>query len=72
MQDAWKPKHNPWAIALTVTLATFMLRYRISRGRWARVAARRRGLFRRTWLRMRWFCRLAGTWRRWWGGSGFT
>ena len=21
---AWKPKHNPWAIALTVTLATFM------------------------------------------------
>ena len=20
----WKPKHNPWAIALTVTLATFM------------------------------------------------
>jgi DHA2 family multidrug resistance protein len=24
MQDAWKPKHNPWAIALTVTLATFM------------------------------------------------
>jgi DHA2 family multidrug resistance protein len=24
MPDAWKPKHNPWAIALTVTLATFM------------------------------------------------
>ena len=22
--DTWKPKHNPWAIALTVTLATFM------------------------------------------------
>jgi DHA2 family multidrug resistance protein len=22
--DDWKPKHNPWAIALTVTLATFM------------------------------------------------
>ena len=22
--DSWKPKHNPWAIALTVTLATFM------------------------------------------------
>ena len=21
---AWKPDHNPWAIALTVTLATFM------------------------------------------------
>jgi DHA2 family multidrug resistance protein len=21
---AWKPKHNPWAVALTVTLATFM------------------------------------------------
>src|ERR1700720_2340975 len=21
---AWKPHHNPWAIALTVTLATFM------------------------------------------------
>jgi DHA2 family multidrug resistance protein len=20
----WKPKHNQWAIALTVTLATFM------------------------------------------------
>ena len=20
----WKPKHNPWLIALTVTLATFM------------------------------------------------
>src|SRR6202453_5453897 len=20
----WKPKHNPWAVALTVTLATFM------------------------------------------------
>src|SRR5580698_8345971 len=20
----WKPKHNPWAIALTVTMATFM------------------------------------------------
>ena len=24
MPEAWKPKHNPWAIALTVTLATFM------------------------------------------------
>jgi len=24
MQAAWKPKHNPWLIALTVTLATFM------------------------------------------------
>ena len=23
-EDIWKPKHNPWAIALTVTLATFM------------------------------------------------
>jgi DHA2 family multidrug resistance protein len=22
--DAWKPKHNPWVIAVTVTLATFM------------------------------------------------
>jgi DHA2 family multidrug resistance protein len=22
--ESWKPKHNPWAIALTVTLATFM------------------------------------------------
>src|SRR5271165_2101669 len=22
--SGWKPKHNPWAIALTVTLATFM------------------------------------------------
>jgi DHA2 family multidrug resistance protein len=22
--DNWKPRHNPWAIALTVTLATFM------------------------------------------------
>src|ERR1051326_3145697 len=22
--DTWKPKHNPWLIALTVTLATFM------------------------------------------------
>jgi DHA2 family multidrug resistance protein len=22
--DSWKPRHNPWAIALTVTLATFM------------------------------------------------
>ncbi len=22
--EEWKPKHNPWAIALTVTLATFM------------------------------------------------
>ncbi|EQD26651.1 drug resistance transporter, EmrB/QacA subfamily, partial [mine drainage metagenome] len=21
---AWKPRHNPWAVALTVTLATFM------------------------------------------------
>lgn len=24
MEAAWKPKHNPWLIALTVTLATFM------------------------------------------------
>jgi len=24
MTDAWRPKHNPWLIALTVTLATFM------------------------------------------------
>ena len=24
MEAEWKPKHNPWAIALTVTLATFM------------------------------------------------
>jgi DHA2 family multidrug resistance protein len=24
MSDAWKPKYNPWVIALTVTLATFM------------------------------------------------
>ena len=23
-EDEWRPKHNPWAIALTVTLATFM------------------------------------------------
>src|SRR5882757_5889141 len=23
-QSTWKPRHNPWAIALTVTLATFM------------------------------------------------
>ncbi len=24
MSDDWHPKHNPWLIALTVTLATFM------------------------------------------------
>ena len=24
MSDGWKPKHNPWTIALTVTIATFM------------------------------------------------
>jgi len=24
MAEGWKPKHNPWVIALTVTLATFM------------------------------------------------
>ena len=24
LQAAWKPKHNPWLIALTVTMATFM------------------------------------------------
>lgn len=24
MTDDWKPSHNPWAVALTVTLATFM------------------------------------------------
>jgi DHA2 family multidrug resistance protein len=24
IQAAWKPKHNPWLIALTVTIATFM------------------------------------------------
>src|ERR1700674_2808895 len=24
MDPNWKPKHNPWLIALTVTLATFM------------------------------------------------
>jgi DHA2 family multidrug resistance protein len=24
LEAEWKPKHNPWAIALTVTLATFM------------------------------------------------
>ncbi len=24
MTEEWKPRHNPWAIALTVTLATFM------------------------------------------------
>ena len=24
MSEGWKPKHNPWAIALTVTIATFM------------------------------------------------
>src|SRR6201995_1878687 len=24
MTEEWKPKHNPWAIALTVTMATFM------------------------------------------------
>ena len=24
MPDGWKPKHNPWTIALTVTIATFM------------------------------------------------
>jgi MFS transporter, DHA2 family, multidrug resistance protein len=24
MQDEWKPSHNPWLVALTVTLATFM------------------------------------------------
>jgi DHA2 family multidrug resistance protein len=24
MAETWKPKHNPWLIALTVTLATFM------------------------------------------------
>ncbi len=22
--DAWRPSHNPWLVALTVTLATFM------------------------------------------------
>ncbi|HEV3150830.1 MAG TPA: EmrB/QacA family drug resistance transporter, partial [Acidobacteriaceae bacterium] len=22
--ETWKPRHNPWVIALTVTLATFM------------------------------------------------
>ena len=22
--QAWRPSHNPWAVALTVTLATFM------------------------------------------------
>ncbi|HKS76704.1 MAG TPA: hypothetical protein VJQ82_26045, partial [Terriglobales bacterium] len=22
--EAWRPSHNPWAVALTVTLATFM------------------------------------------------
>src|ERR1700749_217843 len=24
MTEEWKPSHNPWAIAITVTLATFM------------------------------------------------
>src|SRR5215475_8452321 len=24
LADAWRPKHNPWLIAVTVTLATFM------------------------------------------------
>ena len=24
MPDEWKPSHNPWLVALTVTLATFM------------------------------------------------
>ena len=24
MTDAWRPRHDPWAIAMTVTLATFM------------------------------------------------
>ena len=24
LQAAWKPKYNPWLIALTVTIATFM------------------------------------------------
>jgi DHA2 family multidrug resistance protein len=24
MTDGWRPRHNPWAIALTVTMATFM------------------------------------------------
>src|ERR1700744_6429743 len=24
LEPVWKPKHNPWLIALTVTLATFM------------------------------------------------
>ena len=24
MSDRWRPKHNPWAIAVTVTVATFM------------------------------------------------
>jgi DHA2 family multidrug resistance protein len=24
MTDTWRPRHNPWAIAMTVTLATFM------------------------------------------------
>ena len=24
MTQEWKPSHNPWLIALTVTLATFM------------------------------------------------
>src|ERR1700734_110985 len=24
LEPIWRPKHNPWAIALTVTLATFM------------------------------------------------
>ena len=24
LQSAWKPKHNPWLVALTVTIATFM------------------------------------------------
>src|SRR6202051_5333483 len=23
-EDEWRPSHNPWAVALTVTLATFM------------------------------------------------
>ena len=82
MADAppWKPRYNPWVVALTVTLATFMevldtsianaLRCPTLRVAFRPRRMKQRGCSQATLSRMPWFCRSARGFPCWWGENG--
>ncbi len=79
--EAWKPKHNPWVIALVVTMATFMevLDTSIANVALPHIAGNlSAGTDESAWVLSSYLvanavvCRSARGWRRATGANGFT